>query len=198
MQLADEYIARHALAFPLAKHMDYGTVFLRKETKNAVDWSMLEIRFRDGKQHPGNYNVRLLRPIHNAYSNRGRENGFFKPVNDWNLEWDEYEDVFIGGKKDKEFFAAGYNPVKTMDEIVLTGWEMFSFIHDEWLAKFASNDDFAAILDTDLNHEKRYRAYQNFTSRVFNKNEELGHFKFWSGDMMEFIRSYCHWLVDLK
>jgi len=196
MYLAEEYLSRHSIESSFVKHTEYGVVFFRREFKNKnknINWIFLEISYENNNVHPGIYRIKLMEPVHNG----GKTGRLFSQIGyPVCLQWDEYEDWMLN----KEIPDSSlWRPIIKQEEIILFAWEMFVYTQDSWISKHALDDDLFSSLNDDLDLPTRYKHYQNIIKKIFtNQDQDQNQHFYWTGEMMNFVKKYCHWWVKNK
>lgn len=193
MQLCEEYLRRHSLDFPFVRYNKRGCLFLSNPSPT-VRWAIVYINWCRGSSHPGTYQIRLLRPIHNGYV----ENEFFEPfldgrgnpVLDWEGHWDEYQDYIL-------LLASCLSgrPIVCRQEVALSAWEMFLMSHDGWLSSHIHADRIFPIIDSDLRIDERHAHLTNTLKHLALEHEEV--YKYWSKKVAALTSSYSYWLGEI-
>ena len=195
--LAQEYLIRNKVDIPphcLIRHVDHGSVFMKSEKEGYLIWNILQIDYKPDPSHPGIYDVKLVRPMHNAMSkliSRG-----FETLEQHSVAWDEYENhLYQWALNKKHRKISGMRVVSDPTEVTLTAWEIFAYCCDSYLASYAHVDSLCSSLDLDNSLESRHNAYKEFSSYLANNNPSL--WELWNRDISRLSRNYCEWLAQI-
>lgn len=136
MRLFEEYLARHNLDVPLVHHCANGTLLLESTTrpKNGMwssRWILVSIKWIDEDHHPGYYRIEMNIPVYNGYS----KGTLFTKQLKVEKKWQEYESFFLNWAGS----LTGMRSISDKMENILTAWEMFVFICDEWFSSQYGN-----------------------------------------------------------
>jgi hypothetical protein len=196
LSLAEEYLQRHSIKdVPLVKHVAQGTVFMREEVDDEIEWHLLTIQFSpEGSGHhtgPGSYIIRRLVPNHDGYVGRG--SGLFQTVATDTVEWDQYEDFMWA------FVKTGDRPKPIIDqrEVLMTAWEMFVYACDSGLVAHAANEAFFKTLDPSLTTQQRHMNFTLFSNHFHRVEPTL--FELWNREFLTHVKNHnhCLWLAKL-
>lgn len=189
MRLFEEYFKRHNITnVPLVHHDCYGAViFESKETNKKM---IIFISWVDYDVRPGKYIINYSYPVHNGFL----ENRFFEHHSRTEKTWDQYEPYFID-------LASKLKNVRALEnekEILLTTWEMFLLIYDDWFLTLPSN--IKEILFESINKENtinfRYDKYQELYFYIGNNYPSI--LDNWRKLMLiPIIEPYSFWLAKL-
>lgn len=189
MRIYEEYIKRYNLSLPIVKHINFGCIFLRNSStvSNGIEWLLYTISFKPPSNHPGEYIIRTLRPIHDGCKSSYN----FQTIDEDIVEWDKYESHVMGWirKKNKNHVIHGTK------EVVLTAWEIFIHTHDSFFAKNYSPNIIFNTIDDSASIKDRYNSYQECINILQNEYTEV--YNYWKFEMVEYIRNYSHWLSQL-
>lgn len=188
MRLYEEYLARHSLNVLVPPHVSNGTIFLRHESPSVVHWKIIQIAYQPNSTHPGKYVIQTQIPIRNSVAAGLRSIMNVSTAEE--VEWDEYEDYFLELSKNLD----GYKVAKDIKEITLFAWEMFVYILDELLVKYAENASLFKSLNTTLSDTERYLAYSDFLAWITQRSSLI--LEAWK-KMLAHIRNNCYWFSNI-
>lgn len=144
MQIYQEYMQRHSLDVPVVKHISSGTVFFKESDRK--QWHILHLDWQPAGIHPGFYKCNVIVPNHD----HGESSRPFH-IHGLELHFDEYESHFAKLRHKKAFFAANET------EVYLAAWQMFCYLCDSLMSRFAAYDCFYKSLDPKVDSEDRYK-----------------------------------------
>lgn len=190
MHVHEEYIKRHKLNVPLIKYPEFVSVILKKE----FSWQILTCEWHEATTHPGKYHFRWLKPIYNSCMDREwfEDVLIIEP-----MYWDEYEAFVNYWLKTLRFMESpSFQAATTPIEIALATWEMFLFVHDDWIAFNIKQNKFYDLVYESTNSSKdTYDRYQSYTEASdMIENGMLEDFQF---RVSSYIWNYSDWLADL-
>lgn len=181
--LCEEYVKRHKISVPFARHVQCGSLFLEDHNDSLVilfHWKQASI-FR-----PGNYLVRVGKPVHN-----GCERGFCyitsKLIPQSVCYWDEFEDFLAGWSRSVDL-------VFGRQRVALKAWQIFLYCFDRRVANNIGPDALYDSIDLDLSVRERYKSMQETLRKLKANHDYL--YQAWKNHMEGHLESYLHWVKD--
>ncbi len=197
MLLQEEYLKRHRFTLPEVRHtLTTGSLILKAVQAEPQDrWVLVNIHWIDGSQHPGYYNVKIIKPIHNGCNSKELFVNLSCYPPTFVLSYEEMEQFFL------EFATYSHGTLHAIHDVKesnLAAWEIFLYCFDSFLASYASYKLKSCIensIDFDLSTEDRHVAYfeainvlMTEQSPVFDKYSSLIH---------TFAQNQLNWLATL-
>lgn len=162
MQLHEEYLKRNSLDVPLVLYNHKSRVFLRAPTETPM-LGIVSVTWRAPDKHPGFFEMNFSSVIHDGYA-EGRL--IAEDISPQIWYWDEYECKLLWTID--QLKKRSIKAFETSEQS-LGIWQMFLLMYDSWLAKNMDLTFFELVyksLDTSLNVDERYKAFQNAQSKL--------------------------------
>jgi len=175
MNIAQEYMHRHKLNVPVVKHVQHGSLFFKEPDRK--QWGIIAIDWQSADIHPGKYSFNLLFPTHDS-DHRHFKNSSFQ------IYWDEYESHFIKLQKQKTIFPS------TEEEVYLAAWQIFCFICDTHMSRYATYDSFYKSLDPKLTIVDRYKNLME--TLAFLEKHRVAYLSVWQDLVCRHIMHYAY------
>src|SRR4051812_30078676 len=119
-----EYLKRHALSLPQVSHtLSTGSLILQMDAVGPGRWIIISVDWNNNSNHPGNYMVKVVSPIHNSYT----QSSLFQPVSGYppvfQVQYEEFDQFFLEFSKSHKKARAA----ETHSDSILLAWEMFLY-----------------------------------------------------------------------
>lgn len=192
MFLFEEYLQRHNLSYNGPQHCWFGGIVLKTDPEIwNHKWLFVSIQWVPEAHHPGNYLLNFYNPVHNGEVHRP-----FLEEKPLTLSWDNYEEWMFSwiskcqGKPLVQKTKRGW-------ELILSLWEIFVFIFDDWFSNhpFRIKEQLFASLDNELPIKQRYENYQAISLFLQQQHPQI--YKVWEKKILFYFHNYSEWLVNL-
>ena len=185
MYLCEEYLQRHKIDVPYARHVERGAVFFR--TQYDSSWRILSIEWKPQVVHPGEYLIKTFKPLHDGYQIKS----LFEPTSkNLVVHWDEYDAFFVKWVAGLTLDLIATN----VKSVHLAAWDMLLCCFDS-LAQGEYRQQLCAAADVSKSADERFAALQDalaFVSRYLPPIHEA-----WTYEISAYLRDYCYWVPKL-
>jgi hypothetical protein len=194
MYLFEEYLSRRKIDVPYVKHVTHGSLFYRWQDH----WRILQIRFVDGGNHPGFYQIRTVEPAGHRYDKFGsdRTGVTLKRIAEAQIYWDQYQDFLLNwcaGLKSSDV-AAESSAAK------IAAWEICLYCFDSLLSLYANSEDFYNTINLELPPAKRCEFIDRMYLVIRRDERARVHEpmqKFWESEITPMLVNYLDWVGRL-
>ncbi len=145
MLLQEEYLKRRRIDLPEVHHtLGTGSLIMRLDPDKSdlkSRWLVVSLHWHKNPHHPGEYELRVLTPVHNSYAQGDLFQGVRGYPPQLRVQYENLEEFFLD-------FATAHGKLEAVEDnpgLGLVGWEIFLFTHDSYLASSASPKLRAAI-----------------------------------------------------
>jgi hypothetical protein len=195
MLLQEEYLKRHGIQIPVVNHTLRDGCLLVKNNKpdrHSPNRYIIEVRWVDEGNHPGNYHITHWKHVHDA---AGRREHFQRTTDPQLVPYDEYE-IYLANWMMKEKLRS--KSPNSYEAAVVYMWDMFLCCFDSWFAKSANVKTLLkveAALDDGSKPEGRIVAVQEALVAITHDNQQV--FDRWEQNFLPYAKKNFHWLARM-
>lgn len=199
MNLCEEYLSRHHIDIPFARHNIYGDFFPTGSSYCFIKdsfWNLLSIKWFQETNKVGYYNIQKIEPnsngfifLENQYSftayNKINKNLLTRLNNPVSIYYDDFEDFVL---------SLSFQTVTNDQEVMIVLWEMFLRSLDDNIVHYNLFDKLSRSFFTE-NKSDRFNIILENIEYLHSNNLEI--YNKWKDRFFPFSNNYSYWLAKI-